>query len=87
MSSSGLTAIGECLKQYRKAKGLTQAEAASKVGIYRQNVSDIERGVFVGSIATLQKYLLFAGLEIACQALPSQFPQLDDLENLFEEGT
>lgn len=85
MASSGLPAIGEQLKQYRKNNGLTQADAASRAGIHRQNISDIERGVFVGSIATLQKYLLLAGLEIACQPLPSEFPQLEELATLFEE--
>jgi transcriptional regulator with XRE-family HTH domain len=85
MNSSGLIAIGEALRQYRKRKKLTQADVAGKIGIHRQNISDIERGVFVGAISTLQKYLLFAGLELSCQGLPSEFPQLEDLNSLFEE--
>ena len=86
MTISGLIAIGEALKQYRKKKKLTQADVAGKTGIHRQNISDIERGVFVGAISTLQKYLLFAGLELSCQNQPSEYPQLDDLNALFEEG-
>ena len=85
MTSSGLIAIGEHLKHYRKSRGLTQAEAASRAGIHRQNISDIERGVFIGSISTLQKYLLLAGFELTCQPSPSEFPQLDELANLFED--
>jgi len=85
MTSTGLGAIGARLRQYRKAKGLTQASVALKTGIHRQNISDMERGVFVGAIATLQKYLLFAGLELSSQALSSEFPQLGELDQLFEE--
>lgn len=85
MKNADLVAIGEALRQYRKRKKLTQAEVATKTGVFRQNISDIERGVFVGAISTLQKYLRFAGLELSYQALPSDFPQLDDLNRLFEE--
>ena len=85
MSNKELAAIGLALKTYRKNKGLTQAELAGKTGIHRQNVSDIERGVFVGAISTLQKYLRFAGLELDYREKPSEFPQLDELNELFGE--
>lgn len=85
MKNTGLPAIGEALKQYRSGKKLTQAEVAVKTGLFRQNISDIERGVFVGAIATLRRYLRFAGLELSYQTRPSEFPQLDDLNSLFEE--
>ena len=85
MKNAGLPAIGEALKQYRKGRRLTQAEVAVITGLFRQNVSDIERGVFVGAIATLQRYLRFAGFKLSYQTRPSEFPQLDDLNSLFEE--
>ena len=85
MSNKELAAIGLALKTYRKNKGLTQAELAGKTGIHRQNVSDIERGVFVGAISTLQKYLRFAGLELDYREKPSEFPQLDELNEVFGE--
>lgn len=85
MSNKELAAIGLALKTYRKNKGLTQAELAGKTGIHRQNVSDIERGVFVGAISTLQKYLQFAGLELDYREKPSEFPQLDELNEVFGE--
>jgi transcriptional regulator with XRE-family HTH domain len=85
VSNKELAAIGLALKTYRKNKGLTQAELAGKTGIHRQNVSDIERGVFVGAISTLQKYLQFAGLELDYREKPSEFPQLDELNEVFGE--
>ena len=85
MGDKELSAIGTALKTYRKGKSLTQAEAAGKAGIHRQNVSDIERGAFVGAISTLQKYLRLAGLELYYRKTPSEFPQLDELTALFDE--
>jgi len=87
VSNKELAAIGRALRTYRKSKSLTQAEAAGKAGIHRQNISDIERGVFVGAISTLQKYLQFAGLELDYKEKPSEFPQLDELSELFDEGS
>ena len=86
MGDKALAAIGIALKTYRKSKSLTQAETAGKAGIHRQNVSDIERGVFVGAISTLQKYLQLAGLELDYRKRPSEFPQLGELSELFEEA-
>ena len=42
MKNADLVAIGEALRQYRKRKKLTQAEVATKTGVFRQNISDIE---------------------------------------------
>lgn len=83
MSSADLQTIGLALKNYRKKSGLTQSAAAERAGISRQNISDIERGVFLGAISTLQKYLRFAGLQLRCQQQSSEFPQLDELQGLF----
>ena len=87
MSDEALAAIGSALRIRRKTRGLTQSEVASKAGIHRQIVSNIERGVFVGAIATLQKYLQFSGLELICRETRSEFPQLDELHELFGEGS
>lgn len=85
MSNGELKAIGTALKAFRKSKGLTQLDAAGKASIHRQNISDIERGVFIGAISTLQKYLQLAGLELDYRERTSEFPQLDELNELFRE--
>jgi transcriptional regulator with XRE-family HTH domain len=85
MNNPGLIDIGLKLKEIRKQRGLTQQQAASKASIFRQDVSKIESGSFVGAISTLNKYLQFAGLQLTSQALPSQFVQLDDLKSVFND--
>jgi transcriptional regulator with XRE-family HTH domain len=83
MKDSGLVEIGLKLKEIRKYRGLTQQQVAAKASIFRQDVSKIENGSFVGALSTLNKYLLFAGLQLTCQTQPSQFVQLDDLKLTF----
>jgi transcriptional regulator with XRE-family HTH domain len=85
MKDSGLVDIGLKLKEIRKRRGLTQQQVATKASIFRQDVSKIENGSFVGAISTLNKYLQFAGLQLTSQALPSQFVQLDDLKSVFND--
>jgi transcriptional regulator with XRE-family HTH domain len=83
MKDAGLVGIGLKLKEIRKGRGLTQQQVATKASIFRQDVSKIENGSFVGALSTLNKYLLFAGLQLTCQTQPSQFVQLDDLKSTF----
>ena len=80
-----LQAIGVDLKTFRKQKGMTQSQVATATGIARPIVSNIERGQFVGAIATLQKYLLLANFELHTQEKPHEYPQLGTLEQLFGE--
>lgn len=50
--------IGHDLKQLRKHKGLSQAEAAQSVGIHRQTLSKIESGdmgVALGTVVALAR--------------------------------
>ena len=84
MSQSGLEQLGDALRQFRRSAGLTQAEVATRTRIHRQTISDIERGKFLGSIATLQRYLLLANLELSCQTKSSGFPQLEELQARYQ---
>jgi transcriptional regulator with XRE-family HTH domain len=85
MKDSALVDIGLKLKEIRKHRGLTQQQVATKASIFRQDVSKIENGSFIGALSTLNKYLLFAGLQLTCQILPNQFVQLDDLKSVFDD--
>jgi len=77
--------LGDALRQFRKSKGWYQSDIEGKAGIQRQVVSDIENGKFVGAISTVERYMLLANVELKVITKADDFPQLDDLENLFGE--
>jgi putative transcriptional regulator len=41
--------LGNRLKQFRTARGLTQAELAAKIGVSRKTINTVENSVFVPS--------------------------------------
>jgi putative transcriptional regulator len=59
--------LGNRLKQARTARGLTQAELATAIGVSRKTVNTIENGVFVPS--TLLALLLAQALGTTVEAL------------------
>lgn len=75
--------IGQALKQYRQSQGKTQQQLAAITGIARNIISDIERGKFQGSIATLLKYMRWANLSLSYISNANEYPQLEELEALF----
>ncbi len=83
MKHSNMSLIGDALKAKRKALGLTQSSVAEQTAIQRQTISNIERGVFLGAIATLQRYMDFANLQISYIEKPARFPQMHELDALF----
>lgn len=46
--------IGDRLREYRKSKGMTQAELAEKAGISRSYYADIEKDYYNPSLETLK---------------------------------
>ncbi len=47
--------IGDAARQARKARGLTQAEAAERIGVSVEFYARLERGGTLPSVSTLQK--------------------------------
>lgn len=45
--------VGKNIKVLRKRRGLTQSELAEKLGMNKQNISQIERGVYVPSTTVM----------------------------------
>ena len=41
--------LGNCLKDVRTARGLTQTELAERIGVSRKTVNTVENGIFVPS--------------------------------------
>ena len=74
-----LVEIGNALAAFRKSSGMTQSNIAEKAQIHRQQVSDIERGKFTGSLTILLRYTQVAGLELKAAPAESEFPTLDSL--------
>ena len=85
MNLSVMENMGNQLREARKQKGLSQAEIASKLHLRRASISEMERGVYRGVIPPLLNYVQFLGLTLELSKVPSEFPQLSELDSLFDE--
>lgn len=78
--------LGKYIREYRKAKGLTQSELANRVGVSHIAISAIERGTSVPTadhlfdIATeldmSLDYLIYAGSHFQQPHLPGELNEL-----------
>ena len=59
--------LGQNIKKYREAKGLTQNELAEKVDLSREYIADIERGL--KNISLRKLYIIADTLNIRCSDL------------------
>ncbi|MDV6328454.1 helix-turn-helix transcriptional regulator [Idiomarina sp. PL1-037] len=73
--------IGKRLQLERKAQRLSQSEAAAKIKSNRQTISAIERGVYLGSLATFERYLMLFGYSLAITK--TKMPTFEELDDLF----
>ncbi|RUO71706.1 helix-turn-helix transcriptional regulator [Idiomarina ramblicola] len=73
--------IGKRLQLERKAQKLSQSDAAAQVNSNRQTISAIERGVYLGSIATFERYLMLFGYSLAITK--TKMPTFEELDDLF----
>jgi transcriptional regulator with XRE-family HTH domain len=48
-------AVGERIARLRELRGLTQAELATKAGMFRETLADIERGASQPKLETLMR--------------------------------
>lgn len=80
---AGMKAIGTKCRERRKAKGWTQTTASSRAGVHRTVISEIENGVYTGSLKSLILYLTALELILSVQSVG--LPQLDELETLFDD--
>ena len=56
--------LSENIRNYRKAKGLSQEELADAVGTTRQTITSIEVGKYTASLPLAYKIARFFGLTI-----------------------
>ena len=66
---------GELLRKLRVEQGVTQRRLASKTGVNRNTLGNIERGVRVGDINTMETLLKFLGYELDALVVKNKPPE------------
>ncbi len=79
-----LEQIGQGLRAERKARGLNQIDAGKMAGLSRREVSEIENGIFRGSILKVQDYAMSLGFSLTLEM--KRRPGLAELPGLFDEN-
>ncbi len=73
--------FGNVLRNVRKAKRLTQAELASRAGIWQRTVSNIETSASGARLDTV--FDLLAALDLEFRVVPRSKMKPGDLEDIF----
>ena len=73
--------IGNALRKARKARGLTQAELASRAGVWQRTISNIETSASGAKLDTL--FDLLAALDLELKITPRSKMMPGDLEDIF----
>jgi transcriptional regulator with XRE-family HTH domain len=74
-----MEALGEQIRNARKQRGLLQSDVAELVMVRRQVISELERGVYKGSLKRAMEVLRAMGLRLVVE--PVRFPTLDELSD------
>ena len=74
---------GQSLKIERNARGSNQTLAGEMAGLARREISEIENGIFRGSILKVQDYAMSLGFSLALEM--KRRPSLYELPGLFDE--
>ena len=78
-----LEQIGQGLKAERKVRSLNQIDAGKMAGLSRREISEIENGIFRGSILKVQDYAMSLGFSLTLEM--KRRPDLAELPGLFDE--
>lgn len=73
--------IGNALRTARKAGNLTQAELASRAGVWQRTISNIETSASGAKLDTI--FDLLAALDLEIHIVPRSKMKPDDLEDIF----
>ena len=71
--------LGEQIREARKQRGLLQSDIARLVPVRLQVISELERGVYKGSLQRDMEVLRAMGLRLTVE--PVRFPTLDELSD------
>ncbi|MGP3699497.1 helix-turn-helix domain-containing protein [Rhodobacter sp. NSM] len=73
--------LGTILRQARRTQNLTQAELASRAGIWQRTVSNIETSASGAKVDTI--FDLLAALDLELHIVPRSKIKPSDLEDIF----
>ncbi len=73
--------LGQVLRHARKAQDLTQAELASRAGLWQRTVSNIETSASGAKVDTI--FDLLAALNLELHIVPRSKMTSSDLEDIF----
>jgi transcriptional regulator with XRE-family HTH domain len=74
-----MESLGEQIREARQQRGLLQSDIARLVSVRRQVISELERGVYKGSLQRALEVLRAMGLRLTVE--PVRFPTLDELSD------
>jgi len=74
-----MEALGQQIREARKQRGLLQSDIADRILVRRQVISELERGVYKGSLRRASEVLRAMGLRFTIE--PVRFPTLDELSD------
>jgi len=72
-----MEALGLKIREARKQRGLLQADIAELASVRRQVISELERGVYKGSLQRAMEVVRAIGLRLVLK--PVRFPTLAEL--------
>ena len=81
--NSFLEQLGQELRTERKDRTLNQTDASRMAGVSRREISEIENGIFRGSILKVQDYAMSLGFSLTLEM--KRRPGLAELPGLFDE--
>lgn len=83
MISLPLTRLGQAIRSMRQHRGLTQQEVASRVGVPRRKVIEVEQGSPRVAVETYARVIDAVGGELS--VAPARRPTLEDLKDIFPD--
>lgn len=83
MISLPLTRLDQAIRSMRQHRGLTQQEVASRVGVPRRKVIEVEQGSPRVAVETYARVIDAVGGELS--VAPARRPTLEDLKDIFPD--
>lgn len=77
--------LGEKIRSARKKLGFTQQDIATKSGVNKSTISEIENGHFTGSFEIFESLSKAVGLQFELTPQNKTLPNWNEIEHIFKE--